>query len=128
VAKGEHATTNTVVDVVVNLEYARPETLFAGMAEERLRAALSLAGARPVPSPVAEGTNAASKLRFLLPDGQGLEVGIYRPEYRLAAIPVSPTVSELTVGEAGRGFEAWDRQKTQTVTGVNVSQYRQGKR
>jgi hypothetical protein len=124
--RDEQVTTNMLIRIVVNVGYARPEALYTGMAADRLSAALSLITARPVPSPAAEGTNAAPKLRFILPDGRGLEASIRRPEYNPHTKPDLPVVVSLTVGEAGKGFTGWNQQKTQPVERLNISQYRHG--
>ena len=114
---------DSLVNVTVNLGYIRPKNLWVGMNISRAEAALENIGARNVSRKVAVATGDAWKVTVscLLPDNSGLVLTAIRPRMTK---PTSGTITQLIIGEKGKGFENWDNQNRMSMKTYSIQMYR----
>jgi len=116
------------LSVTVNLGYARPRQVCLGMPFKRVAEALELIkkvkGADSSCATFVQARKGWVFSCYLLPDATGLVVGKKIPERKPGAKPVTALTEELLVGEKGKGFRGWNRQKKTSLKKLAIQPFR----
>lgn len=114
-------TTNTIIQITVNIGYIRPAAICIGMNTSRAVDGLGFIGATRHGGGTVDGSTPP---RFTLPDATGIEIESFVAPRDPREKPGTPVIAKITRGESGKGFADWERQNTQTITNVPIARFR----